>query len=223
MTQTTDIALQSPSRARALTRAISARGLWFAMFGAAIFLSEIAPLWSKNLYAGVLPFLLFVPVGRLANRYYERRFGWFEVEPEAKGNPGAIAWIGMLLLGLYFFRYYIGLALSVLADYFDNMFSTSVPLSTVFWDLRIRLFIFLLLALSINKNRDWQKTRFLIAVAALLTLIGMLPLWFPECKQSLAWRSFAAGYLGLSVMALGLYDHIRLLLLLPRKVEAAGE
>jgi hypothetical protein len=211
-----------PSRAREIARAISARGLLSATLGIAMFFVQVDDVWPGK--RGWNPLLAFFPLAlylgcyRFVNRYYERRFGW--VEPASISNRTFVILMGTLIF-LFFFGRHVEAALSGVGDYLDAMLSGfERPISwypTVFWTY------LLLLGAGSSTDRDWPRMTFLVAGTTLVTLMGMLPLWLPGCVQSVAWKLFQAGWLGLSLMALGFYDHIRLLLLLPKKEEGPTE
>jgi hypothetical protein len=207
-----------PSRAREIARAISARGLWFAVFGLTMFLFEVDAVWGWNPFLGLLSFALFMCADRFVNKYYEQRFGW--VEPPSISTRGFVILMGTLIM-LFFFGRYVESALSGLGAYLDTMFSNSGR--SVLWQPAAFWTLWVFPAALFSRDKDRRSIAFLACATTLLALIGMLPLWFPECSQNLAWRSFKAGWLGLSCIALGFYDHIRLLLLLPKKVEDSAE
>jgi hypothetical protein len=54
-------------------------------------------------------------------------------------------------------------------------------------------------------------------------VLALLPLQFPDCKQSLARRTLNVGAPGLTLIVLGVYDHMTLLQLLPKDGDDEGE
>jgi hypothetical protein len=210
-----------PSRAREIARAISARGLLCATYGMGLFFVQVDDVWPGKrgwgILFGLLPLALYLGAGRVVKRYYERRFGWVEpVEPGSVSNRAFVI-LMVTLIFLFFFGRPIESALSGFAGYLNVMLSGSGR--SFFWHPAALWTVWFFPALVFSRNRDWPTITFAVLGTTVVILIGMLPLWFPGCLQSLAWRLFQAGWLSISLMAIGFYDHIRLLLLLPKKVE----
>ena len=220
-------------RLRYATRTLGAQqGLYLIVFGAGLLpielrevLPPIAREWSllKALAYFVACAFVWTTYTRLIPRYYQRRFGHVELkEPSAKG-------FAVFLLAV-FVLFFFGQAL---ARRLDPMISDVVARVHVaisdpdrHVDLWPPVFWTGLLLTGLRRHLakiELRRLSFLIVGIILFTSVAFYPMWHPEARQLGIWRVLNAGWMGISLMVLGLYDHITLLLLLPKRTEEVAE
>lgn len=151
-------------------------------------------------------------------RYYEKRFGHVE-RPEMSGKHFGI--FLLVLLGLAVFG-------QPIANYFEPWVSTflgnvhlliSDPANQVNLSapsLWIAMFASSLLwpPKGVGRRRLCFEFASLVGFAS----IALFPTWHPNAEKLGLWKVLNAGGFGLSLIAMGLYDHMVLVLALPKRV-----
>jgi len=208
-----------PQRLRYLTENFSTlQGLNLVALGAISLLTPLAPI--GDVYGVTIRwwFLLVmaalsVPM-RYIERYYRRRFGW--VEPRNPSNK-QIAIFFLALVVLFLCRHSLDRFTGDLTQVIHSMISDP--------DGRIELlplvgWIVALFASFLKRSQrvaDPYWIYFLCSGTSACAVVAFYPLWHPEAAQSLVWRTLNAGSFGFSLMALGLYNHITLVRMLPKR------
>jgi hypothetical protein len=202
----------------------SQKGLNTALFGAFYFFISIdrisgwSSVWSSGLALLVALAFFLAAHQRWVPRYYERRFGF--VQPQ---EPSAW-WFGLLLLTIVLLLF-IGQPLAhyldpKVAGFVDWMhLKISDPVHQI--DLSAP---FLWIAVSLSglrwHIRSWERPQlsFLLCGLVAFSLIAAYGIWHPDARQVWFWKVLNAGGFGLSLMAMGLYDHVVLIRALPKRV-----
>ena len=89
-------------------------------------------------------------------------------------------------------------------------------------DGQVKLFPVLLWIVSLSTSllkrslRIIERVYFLCLGTIVFAAITLYPFWHPEATKALLWRTLNAGSFGFSLIALGLYDHISLVRMLPK-------
>lgn len=211
-----------PEQLRYVTRHLqtSQQGLTGAVIGVGVFLAETADLYTLNratsLVIDVFEAVALVAVFRLVPRYYERRFGC--VEPSAPSNKAIAVFFAVMLALLVFGRDLAGFLDPILARASYRLYllisdptHQVKPYALLFW--------IVLVCVSISgrsRRMDRYSTHFQLFGLIASAFVALCPLVRPQVMQSMLWRVLNAGSLGISFIALGLYDHFTLLQLLPK-------
>lgn len=217
-------------RLRYVTRLLgSQQGLNTALLGALLFLTnaEESLHWLNGLWRllAVLAWLaLLVGVLRILYvdwipKYYERRFGSVQAARAPVSKWNAVFFIAMLVL------LFIGWPI---AHYLDPMarLHTAISDPARQIDLWPSVFWVLLLCGSLRSHMSGaERQRLYFVLAGMIGFVSIVSyaIWHPEAKQLGSWKILNAGGLGLTFMALGLYDHIILVRALPKKVAEGGD
>ena len=151
--------------------------------------------------------------------YYQRRFGSVQAAPKPWSRRGAISFL--VILALLFIgwptAYYLGL--------FGRLHRMiSDPARQI--DLLPSILWMLLLCRSLRwrmSGIERQRLYFQLVGMVGFASIVTYAIWNPDAKQLVWWKVLNAGGLGLSLITVGLYDHISLVLLLPKRVEEGGD
>jgi len=196
------------------------QGLTWVAFGGAFF------LFSAEKVPGVpLPWLLGLSgVGLLFAsywyfpKYYERRFG--SVESKTPSNAQFLTLMLVLLFMIFFGRAvgrYANSAASEISNETHRMIRDpdhrANLLPVLFW------FVLLFLGAS-SKSPALSRLRVAFDCGCLFCWTGVLtilPIRYPEVTQQTLWRIVNAGWLGITIMLVGLYDHVMLVRLLPKR------
>jgi hypothetical protein len=199
------------------------QGLTLVCMGGWLFFSEaedipgvVPPWWLKLLT--LLALGLYLAALRYIPRYYERRFGSVEwrvrrVSPiDIKSLVLQLVFVVLLLVVLLF-----GLAGGRYLNWAHRMLSdpdhrANLP-PVLYW------FAFLC-AWASNRSHFGRLHMVLFSAYFLILWTGVsvfLPLRHPEVTQQTLWRILNAGWLGISLMLMGLYNHLTLVRLLPRR------
>ncbi len=196
-------------------------GLNTALLGALLFLvnAEESLHWLNGWWRllAVLAWLALLVGGwriYLADwipEYYKQRFG----SVKAARKP-ASKWSAVFFLVL--------LVLLLIAQYFDPVASRlhlmiSDPARQI--NLWPSAFWVMLLCSSVRwhmSSIERQKLYFILLGMIGFASIVSYAIWHPDAKQLGLWKLLNAGGLGLSLVALGLYDYIVLVRALPKKV-----
>jgi hypothetical protein len=210
-----------------VTRLLGAQqGLRTILSGILVFWIEANDIWHWHQtrgwvgdLAGLVGLVVFVRAWqRWIPRYYEKRFG--HVEPHEMSSKQ----FGILLLVL--------LALALFSRYIANYFEPTVSsflgrLHLLISDpaQEVNLYApFLWMGVFFGSlrwpPRRMERRRLCFELAGLVGFasIALLPMWLPNAERLGLWRVLNAGGLGLSLIVMGLYDHITLVLMLPKKV-----
>jgi hypothetical protein len=215
-------------RLRFVTRLLGAQGgLRTILFGTFLFWIEANHdvwhwHWPRG-WAGGLAWLVGMVVffrawQRWIPRYYERRFG--HVEPQEMSAKR----FGILLLAL------LALALfgQPIANYFEpsvSSFLAGVHLVISDPAQQVNLYAPILWTAGFFSSLRWplrrmERQRLCFELAGLIGFvsIAILPMWHPDAEKLGLWKVLNAGGLGLSFIAVGLYNHIVLIRALPRRL-----
>jgi hypothetical protein len=206
-----------PERLRFITQSFTwPRGLYFVAYGAwfgawqfgAVYWKESEGSWREALWfltSSAVPFfvsIIWIP------RYYMRRFGLFRPKPGPIPSPWSkkrMLALVLIILGVYF-----------LTTIVEHLTQTRV-------DLVRLLSPFVLLGYVLLD--PWRKLRSMMEMtvfalwAIILALFALLPLWAPDTVPTQLWKAFLAALTGIGCVTIGLYDHITLTRLLPKRVE----
>jgi hypothetical protein len=215
-------------RLRYVTRIVAGQqGLYTVLLGAALLLPELGQGWGGEGLWGLLDFLLILAglwiylaaYQRWIPKYYRKRFG--HVEPRQPSAKQFVIFLGVIILLLFFgqsFAHRIDPVVSSFAERLRLMISDPAHQinlwPSLFW---IGLFV-----INLGRNlrsMERQNLCFLSCGTLAFTSIVLIAVWHPDARQTVLWRAFNAGGIGLSFIALGLYDHITLVRVLPKRIE----
>lgn len=209
-------------RLRYVTRLLGTQqGLSTALFGLYLFFADGGDIYGGPL-RGWWPTLArlsaiaiyAIAVKQWIPRYYQNRFGFVEAQ-ESGGK-----WFGLLLLAIVVLIF-IGQPLGHYLDLIASRVHTTIS------DPRGRVDLFapfLWIALFLGnlrwRLRSWERTQlcFLFIGTVIFSFVAVCPIWLPEVQQAGLWKVLNAGGLGLSLTAMGLYDHIVLVRTLPKGI-----
>jgi hypothetical protein len=186
-----------------------AYGAWFGawQFGA-VYWKESEGSWRQALWfltSTAVPFfvsIIWIP------RYYTRRFGVFQPKPDPIPSPWSkkrILALVFIMLGVYF-----------LATILEHLTQTRVDLVRLLSPFVLLGFVWL---------DPWRKLRSMVDIivvaiwAIILALFALLPLWVPDTVHTQLWKAFLPALTGIGYMTIGLYDHVTLTRLLPKRIE----
>jgi hypothetical protein len=205
------------------TRILAGRQGLYEVFLGCMFLSmELCHFWPKSwptrLASLALPSAFVGAYKRWIPDYYRRRFGVVESnEPTARQFGILLA----VLLGLLIFSFLFG-------DSADSAISKlSIRLHILMSDpeQQIMLGPFFIWTVFLLPGSRWSRRRIQLGQSFFglcgLTAFGsvvLLAATYPEVKQIALWRILNACGLGLTLVALGLYDHFSLVLFLPNRI-----
>jgi hypothetical protein len=155
--------------------------------------------------------------------YYQRRFGSVQAARVPGSRWNALFWLAVLLTFpvLLFFR-------RPIAHYFDPV-ASHLHMMISDPDRQINLWPSLiwvsLLCGSLRRHMssiERQRVYFILVTTLGLASIVSYAVFHPEAKQLGSWKLLNASGLGLSLIAMGLYDHFILVRALPKRI-AEGE
>lgn len=206
------------------------KGLTTVAFGVSLLAGSIADLfeqsWLIQLSLWTVQGASVVGMFRLP-KYYQRRFGEVEHRPMTRNESIALAGIffvgiPVLLVGVLFSRplgrfvEYICAGISyrlhpMLAD--PNHLVNFMPI--LFW------LLLLVLSISFRRNQriDLRRTSMLFGGTLIWTVVMILPLHYPHLENVTWWKVLNAGWFGVSMILIGVYEHLTLVFLLPRASE----
>ncbi len=213
-------------RLKYFTRALgSPQGLYSVLIGTFFLLNELGDIWkgprgwlaALAMLAGI--WILLAAYTRWIPRYYQRRFGHVELQqPSAKQLAIFLSVIVILVFFGRFFANRIDTVISSFGDRLHVMISDPAH--------RINLWPSFLWMACIVSSLRWnlraierQRLGFFLCGMIVVASIALLAMWHPDAEQSRLWQVLNAGGIGLSFIAMGLYEHITLVLLLPKGVE----
>jgi hypothetical protein len=213
------------------TRAVNGRYLLMVWIGTFFFLNEcldeLGYMWSGpvRLLVALAKVALLVIFAMAIQRdwidgYYKKRFGSVEAPrlspKEAKTFVLSVVFVLLLLFFYWPLTHYLGPPTSRVADRVHAMMSDTTHQINL-WPSCYWLALFLA-TLRRRPGRIERQNQFL----ALLELtasafIVSVAVWHAGVRQSELWRILNAGGLWLSFIAWGLFEHIRLTRLLPKR------
>jgi hypothetical protein len=216
-----------PERLRSTTanfsglQGLNLRGLTFAVFGASLAAMQMANVyWKSGLWDGLVDLAsigLFVASLIYVPRYYRRRFGW--VRPRPASVP---RWGSEFSFGQMFIRVFLLLVTFFVLWMFVHVGGREL-MPLVIWFMVLCVLPCLM---WFSQSKDGQRPYYIFPV--LLTVIAVAfitfyPVWhWVDAKQLLLWKTLTAGSLGLGCVVLGVYDHIMLVRLIPKRVAEDG-
>lgn len=204
----------------------SQQGLNTALFGAYLFRWNVGEIlhwpsgWGK--FLGWLAAVAAMRIFFLANQrwipeYYEKRFGSVKRGPWSKWDAPFFSGFVVLLV--------IGWPIAHILDPVASGFAGRVHVMMSDPGRQINLWPTVFWMAMLCSSLRWHKTSierqglyFDLVGLASFSSIAFYAIWHPDAKQLFLWKVLNAGGIGLSFIAMGLYDHIRLILLLPKRV-----
>jgi len=213
-----------------VTRAVNSPTLLMVGLGTVVFLLELRDMWSgpkgwlTALAKAALLVVFVVAVRRdWIDRYYQKRFGSVEA-PKTPKLSRKEAIFTLVLIFLFFFLILVGWPLdhylkltSRVMDRVHAMMSD--PTQQINLGPSLYWMALFLASLGRRPGRiERQDQCFALSVLIAFAFIAGLAVWHPGVRQSEPWRVLNAGEFGLGLIAWGLFYHIRLTLLLPKRV-----
>jgi len=199
----------------------SLQGLTWVVLGSEFLLlkiedvvGELLPSWLLLLAEGViLAALMYVP------KYYQTRFG--SVEPRTPSNKHAVLFL-LVLLALGWFGHPLGRYLDSAIPQASSQIHLMISdpdhranlLPVFFWT------VMLCVRLS-RRSRFASPLDVAFDLACLLSWTFALvfyPLRHPDITKLTSWKVLNAGWFGISLILSGLYDHLALIALRPRRL-----
>jgi hypothetical protein len=209
-------------RLRYVTRILGAQqGLYTALFGMLYLSMELGDVWQWRgewliVPAGIA--ILMVAHRRWIPRYYRKRFG--HVEPREISAKQFVLFLGVIVLLLFVGEPLAHRVDPMISSFSDRLhFAISDPAHQV--NLWPSFFWTAMLISSLRgalRGIEWPRLCFLFCAMLAFTSVVLFAMWFPDIRQAALWRLCNAGGVGLSFVALGLHDHITLVLLLPKRI-----
>jgi hypothetical protein len=197
----------------------SRKGLYEVAFGCVFFWAGLSGFWPKGWATQLASFALAIAfIGaykRWIPDYYHRRFG------EVKSNEPTARQFG-IMLAVLFGLFLFGLLFGNAAD--SALSKLSIRLHTLISDpeqqIRLAPFFIWITFFVPGPRRSQPNGPSLFGLCGLISFgsVVLLATLHPEVKQTGLWRVLNEGGFGLTFVALGLYDHITLVLFLPKKI-----
>ncbi len=185
-----------------------ALGAWFLLIDSLRGVYFDFSRWLLLLYLLFLFAMLYLP------KYYRRRFGWIDRQAARMTNKQFVFLLLALLMLLFFGRPTGRYADSILADV-----QSMIPAHPVTFFPAIVWSVYLCLSFRRNPHQeDFYRMYFLASGALAWVFTAICPIWHPDAVHPALWRFLNTGWVGLSFMALGLYDHLTLVRLMPRRM-----
>jgi hypothetical protein len=206
-----------PQRLRFLTENFAAlQGLNYVAMGAVVLLSPTDGIFNYSKWwqwptAFVAVLVIWL---RYIRKYYRQRFGY--VEPLNPSNK-QIAYLLVAFIVIYIFRrdldrYTLDLSQVIRSTISDP--GEHVRLLPLVGWIGALFTSFLKPSL-----RTFERFCFTCLGIIASTGIALYPLGHPRATEDLAWKTLNAGSLGFSLIAMGLYDHLTLVRMMPKKFE----
>ena len=200
-------AVVAPDRLRLVTQNFrELQGLRWVLFGVTFAIFNLSLPWSAQRPWVLIPIIL--PMGIIAkylDRYYERRFGRIETSPE----PEMWRLVRALMAGLPVAGVIVG---ATLTRHIVHPDPKRIALSFLLMWVSIFCYVFSsrLQLLSLRK-------RYLVPTFVAGTIVALYPIL---CSMDSAmfslWKELIAGLIPLSMIIVGLCDHVVLLRLMPK-------
>ena len=208
-------------------------GLTYAAMGLSLFASsveDIIPIPYLGRFLGILALVVWLLAFKYVPGYYERRFGHVDPPKSPMTPRQALIFLSLVVLFVLYIVIwpFFGLAIGRQLDIFFGSLGDQVHLLIHDSEHLVRfgpiLCCALFAAFSFGGWRDRNRDRALLlimTIAALFWIVFLVyPLHHPAISQVLLWRILSAGWLGISTMTMGLFQHIRVVLLLPKRPQA---
>jgi hypothetical protein len=199
----------------------SMHGLTWVAFGAFNILVYLRRLFPEGWLAGfIYPLALlaiFTLIIRRIQRYYRSRFGWVKLRSGSQNDKQALVFLLLFLLFLFFVPFLaekaepaIGLAREMIPRAIQQVVSFPVLLWSVFLCMSLRRH---------PSQEDWYRICFLLSGFLGGAIFALYPLSHPGIAKSVFWKTVDNESLFISVTTLGLYEHLTLVRLLPKRIE----
>lgn len=172
---------------------------------------ETVPWWVDLLLCA----LVILGIRYLPN-YYERRFG--AVEKKSFSNLGFAVFL-LIILFLMIWGRRIEPVIQAMYSVADHVLHRIVPAPSAVFALLLWIMAFCGSVRRKTRNIDPYALYFCASGVVASFVLALLPARFPGCEHSLPWRTLNAGAPGLTLITLGVYDHITLFRLLPNDRE----
>jgi len=171
------------------------------------------PNWPFRGWFFLLVLAALMASAHYIRRYYRCRFGW--VEPRAPTNKQSAIFLLVLFLLLLFGRSLGRYADSIIAHVQLTVPDTAFPYTfpVLFWVAA--------LCTSVRRHpqqEDQYRIYFLSLGAFAWALVALYALRRPGIMPLMFWKTLNACWLGISLIAIGLYDHMTLVRLLPKRI-----
>jgi len=174
----------------------------------------------------LLSFGLFFAAFRYVPKYYERRFGSVESRV-APIHPFVAILVLIFVVMLFLWPVLARYANPVVAEVGNMAHEVSNVAHRVISDPDHRanllpvLYWLALLCGGISTRQRFVRLRMVLFFACFLLLwtsvLAFLPLRHPEVTQQTLWRILNAGWFGISMILIGLYEHLTLVHFLPTR------
>ena len=215
-----------PERLRYITRRLqTGQGLVWVVYGATFCLFDLNKVLDLPSVLLLFCTVLCVAAFFYIPKYYRHRFGWIKPHSTAGGmsNKGfVILMMGLVLLMIFGSR--IAPNADILAkvaseelhrlfsdpEHHLNLAPVSLWIACLFLNLWGRL--------RHPNQGDPNAGYFLCAGVFAWAFVALYPLQRPDVVHLALWKFINTSWFGLSFIALGLYDHFTLVLLLPKRI-----
>jgi hypothetical protein len=219
-------------RLRYVTRIYGGQqGLYTALLGVTLLFVELEDAWKAEGLWGFLDFLVamaglwfyLAAYQRWIPKYYEKRFG--HVEPREPSAKQSAIFVGVIVALLFFGRSFAHRIDPVISSFGDRL---HVMISDPAHQINLCPSFFWTGLFVINlgrklQNIERQNLSFLLCGTLGFSSVVLIAMWHPDARQAGLWRALNAGGIGLSFIVLGLYDHITLVRMLPKRVEEGDD
>jgi|SRR5215469_2341857 len=206
-------------RLKFITVQVYARqGLTFVLIGSMLLLFDMGRIYDPPGWA----FLLIAPAYFVALKfyiklidrlpeYYERRFG--KVEPKSSGN--VLLQTGMFIV--FFVVLFVWHSkLNTWDSELERWIHQTVPTATGIFPLLLWIGA-LIHSLGKRIRFDPYGAWFCLLGTFATCALAFCPIWWPSVAGTLLWKSLSAGWLGLTLITMGLYNHYLLVRLMPKQ------
>jgi len=198
----------------------SLQGLKLVLLGVVFLIHDMRRVFLRDWFAD-LPWTLlgiawFISIIRISE-YYRRRFGY--VEPQDTTTTRQFVILMSTLLALLFF----GKEIVPLAEYAFDWANNALHVAV--WDddhrLHLAPLLFWLFILPWGGRIKWDPywRYFICAGIFIWSFVVFYPVNHPDIARNTIWTIADSGWRGLTLIALGMYEHLLLVYLLPRRKE----
>jgi len=199
-------------------------GLTWVAFGAFNILAHLRHLRPDSwLVAYAWPLVLLAVVWFITlriQRYYRSRFGWVKPLQNTPSNRQTVIFLLLFLVLLFFGRYIVekgelllGFAQETTPRAIQQILSFPVLLWSFFLSMSFRRH---------PSREDWFRICFFSSGLLAWAIFALYPLSHPDLARSLIWKTVDYESLFISLITLGLYEHLTLVRLLPKRIEEGG-
>jgi magnesium-transporting ATPase (P-type) len=220
-----------PQRLRYVTENFHAlQGLTSVALGILVLRIETESLFARNTHYRWLSTVVILACAasiRFIPKYYEHRFGWIKSRSAKMSNRGVMICVCIWLALFIFGRQIANYGDPVLANLNNQLHAMiSVPDHRVnFWPTA---FWCLLLFVDIERSlrgrlvaRSQISSSFVVALTS--AVVCFYPLHHREIMQLMVWKFLNAGWFGITLIAMGLLDHLTLIHLMPKRPQEENE